>query len=383
MKKIVVFTVALLLALPIAAAQQVELVTMLVDEEGMAITTVAYEVNIEDEYISGDNKLYRVIAVEGEKATMQLIGEEEMPVLPQQGDIETFAPTQRPLIGMYMTHSDESYEKGDGVTSDEKQGGIYDVAHELKAQLEQRGVEVILDETTHHPHDAGAYRRSQRTAVEILKQNPAALVDIHRDGIPDPSEYDTQVEGDDVTRVRLLVGRVNPNASANRQFAKTIKAVADEKYPGFIKDIFIGKGNYNQEMAPNSILLEFGTHTSDKQEVLASTEYMAQVLTEAVFGTENLAGGGDMAGESSQGGNNAVPQKDTRPQTDNNANESKGGTGVWTAVFIVLGLAVAGVVIYALASGGGFKNLGTRLSRTTSEVTGGLIGKKPEEREKE
>ena len=58
-----------------------------------------------------------------------------------------------------------------------------------------------------------------------------------------------------------------------------LKSVADEYYPGLIKDIFIGKGNYNQEILPDSVLLEFGTHVSDKEQVLTSTKYMADVIT--------------------------------------------------------------------------------------------------------
>ena len=34
-----------------------------------------------------------------------------------------------------------------------------------------------------------------------------------------------------MSKVRLLVGRSNPNAAANREFAKELKAAADEMYP--------------------------------------------------------------------------------------------------------------------------------------------------------
>ena len=36
-------------------------------------------------------------------------------------------------------------------------------------------------------------------------------------------------------------------------------------------------------------------------------------------------------------------------------------------------------VIYVLASSGTFKNLGQRLSRGASQLTGGLMGKKPKD----
>ena len=54
----------------------------------------------------------------------------------------------------------------------------------MAEQLEEKGVNVIHDTTLHTPHDAGAYDRSRRTAVQILKQRPAALFDVHRDAGP-------------------------------------------------------------------------------------------------------------------------------------------------------------------------------------------------------
>ena len=41
-----------------------------------------------------------------------------------------------------------------------------------------------------------------------------------------------------MSSTRLLVGKSNPNADANRKFAKQIKAAADEMYPDLIKDIY-------------------------------------------------------------------------------------------------------------------------------------------------
>ena len=162
--------------------------------------------------------------------------------------------------------------------------GIHDVAATLKSWLEDKGIEVDFDTGTFLPHDAGAYRRSRSATASLVKKGPAAIFDIHRDGIPDAAEYETQVNGEDMTMVRLLVGRSNPNSAENRQFAVQLKSVADELYPGLVKDIFIGKGNYNQELLPDSVLLEFGTHTSDKEQVLTSTAYMADVINVAVFG---------------------------------------------------------------------------------------------------
>ena len=184
---------------------------------------------------------------------------------------------------MYSTHSDESYVPDDGTESKWKNAGIYDVGESLKHALEALGIDAVYSRETFLPHDADAYTRSRRTAEELLKKGPDALIDVHRDAVP-ANQYETKVDGDDVSKVRLFVGRSNPNAAANKAFARQLKAAADEAYPGLVKDIFIGRGNYNQELYPHAILLEFGTHKIDKDKAIASTKYMANVLNAVLYG---------------------------------------------------------------------------------------------------
>ena len=338
-----------------------------VDPSGNALFSICGSISEGDEYISGDNILYRVISVSGTQAIAERIGEETMPDVSwlKTGEAQAvFAPSApaastgtgsgQKLIAMYVTHSDESYVPTDGTESIEGQGGIYDVAREFRDALQSQGIDVILDESTHLPHDSGAYRRSRQTAERLLQQRPDAIIDIHRDGIPDESEYACTIDGESTSRVRLLVGRSNQNSEVNRDFAKQIKAVADEEYPGLVKDIFIGKGNYNQDLSPNAILLEFGTHTISKERVLNSTDMMAQVMSTALYGTQ------------------------TGSAKDTSGAQTPSGKGVSKGVIWMIVAVVAGVLIFALAQTGGGKAMGAKLGRGVSEITGGLLGKKPE-----
>jgi len=328
----------------------------LIDLEGNRLTSRAGRIYVDDEYISSDNQLYVVVQVNDQerRAVAAHMGEE--PPVDRNKAQEVFASAEekRKLICMYSTHSDESYIDGDGEASLMEDAGIYDVNEAFKAELEKLGIEVHLDETSHLPHDAKAYSRSRRTAEDLLKMSPDALIDIHRDGIPDESEYETEVDGEETSKVRLLVGRSNPNADANREFAKQIKEVADEKYDGLIKDIFIGKGNYNQELYPKAILLEFGTHTLDKDLVINSTPMMADVMNSVLYGDSASAA----------------------PADNDKAENKAGGSGmVWLIVVVIL----AGLT-YALISTGTLKNLPEKLKRGANEITGGLFGKKKKDK---
>ena len=385
MKKLIcvlTLMLALMLALPVTAraeaAQSVstqspeadadENVWTIYDEDGQYLTSIYGRVYLDDEYISSDNRLYRIIEVDDSKRTAvaQYIGQESL-IEPDNEAVATVAQESKRLIGIYSTHSDESYIPTDGAESKEKDAGIYDVDEALKKALEERGIEVELDTTTHLPHDAGAYRRSRSTAARLLKSQPAALLDIHRDGIPDPDEYVQKIEDEDATKVRLLVGKSNPNADANRKFAKQIKAAADEMYPDLIKDIYIGKGDYNQELAPRAILLEFGTHTIKKERAIKSTDYMADVLERVLFGSTAKAEGAAGADADAAGSETTA---------------EAGGSGAAWGILWVVGIALAARVGYGLITTGSFSGMWNKVKRGASETTGGLLGKKRGEREK-
>ena len=385
MKKLIcvlTLMLALMLALPVTAraeaAQSVstqapeadadENVWTIYDEDGQYLTSIYGRVYLDDEYISSDNRLYRIIEVDDSKRTAvaQYIGQESL-LEPDNEAVATVAQESKRLIGIYSTHSDESYIPTDGAESKEKDAGIYDVDEALKKALEERGIEVELDTTTHLPHDAGAYRRSRSTAARLLKSQPAALLDIHRDGIPDPDEYVQKIEDEDATKVRLLVGKSNPNADANRKFAKQIKAAADEMYPDLIKDIYIVKGDYNQELAPRAILLEFGTHTIKKERAIKSTAYMADVLERVLFGSTAKAEGAADADADAAGAETTA---------------EAGGSGAAWGILWVVGIALAAIVGYGLITTGSFSGMWNKIKRGASETTGGLLGKKRGEREK-
>lgn len=320
----------------------------LLDRSGNVLTQRAGQMYVGDGYIAGDDREYRVFAVNDAEQTAwaepvdaSAAAPAEAYAVPASAD----GGDPKKLICMYSTHSDESYVPGDGEASKWKGAGIYDVGDSLKQALEEKGIDVEYSHETFLPHDADAYTRSRRAAEEFMKRRPDALLDIHRDAVP-ASQYETEVEGEDISKVRLFVGRSNQNAAENKAFAKQIKAAADDRYPGLVKDIFVGRGNYNQELYPHALLLEFGTHEIEKDKAVDATAYMADVLNDVLYGGAAKAEGG----------------KGTR-----SAPVAK-GVG-WT-----LGLALLAAAVFALTSTGSARGAWGKLKRHASELTGGLLG---------
>lgn len=369
-KRLLGIAAALLTLCSFSAACAEEEVYALIEESGAVLTRIQGACETGDEYISSDNQHYRITEVnEAEKqAFVQSIGNADMPDVSWL-DLHKSMPVAAlggKKFALYCTHSDESYIKGDGTESVEGKGGIYDIANALGRQFEKLGVTVEISSETHLPHDAGAYRRSRQTAVALLKKQPDAIFDIHRDGIPDPDEYSTAVGNQKMSKVRLLVGKSNQNKEANLSFAKQIKAVGDKIYPGLIKDIYIGKGTYNQDLAPRSVLLEFGTHTLHKDLVLKSVQPMSEVIYKAMYGGITGSTG---ASDVSSSHNASAPST----QAETPASEDQTGAG-WI-VWLILAF-IGGLLLLAFLSGGA-KDGSRKFQRSFSELTGGLFGKKP------
>jgi len=357
----VLFTVLLLLSASLAQAEGENTYTI-VNENGERVTHFIGQPEAGDEYIARDNSHYIIRSVDHAAltATAELQGKYQMPSVEwlRSGDVtQPVSGGAGQAVAIYCTHSDESYVPNDGLHSETPRGSIYDVAETLKSNLEALGVTVYYDNETHHPHDSGAYKRSRATAEGLLKNNVDAIFDIHRDGIEDPGQYETTIEGKEASMVRLLVGRSNQNSAENKAFAVEMKAVADELYPELIRDIYIGKGSYNQDLSPNAVLLEFGTHTIDKELAKRSTQYMAETIQKTLYG----------------GVSGAAP---SNMQNDVQNGEKTRNKGAFTGIGWVLGVVIVGAVIFALAATGGVKPAMQKVKDGAREMTGGLFGKK-------
>ncbi len=301
--------------------------------DGTVLFKIGSRIYVDDQYISQDNKKYIITQVNLSKraAIAEFIEDIELPNISDllaNSSMLVFAPNESRIIGIYCTHTDESYLPSDGEASINAKGGILDVAKKLGKALEKRGIKAVVDTTSHDPHDAGAYRRSRQTAFKIIKEHrPVALFDIHRDSVP-KEEYITRINGQEIAKVRIVIGRSNQNRQANEEFAYRIKAVADKRYPGLIKDIFIGKGSYNQELHPQSLLLEFGTYDHMKERALKAASLFAEVIDIALFG--NTARYGEARRERQR----ETPEEQQLPQTQDNAGAWKGLGVLFLSIFI-------------------------------------------------
>ncbi|MGE5592429.1 MAG: stage II sporulation protein P [Betaproteobacteria bacterium] len=269
------------------------------DEDKREIFMTAIMVAPGDIFIAEDNRAYEISYVEGDRAHavfLGVMGPEEKPQSAAEGTLggaleRVFSAAVSALRGvflgqgatgrgrtvvLYNTHSDESYEPTSG-TPTKDWGDVYSVAATFESALKKQGFRVVRSTANHNPHDGAAYARSRRTMAQLIRQNPIAAFDIHRDAVP-PQAYGATVAGEDVTRITLVVGQQNQTRGQNIQFAKQLKAAADRQAPGLIKGILWAQGDYNQDMLGRSVLLEVGAHTNRLDEAERAVDLFASSI---------------------------------------------------------------------------------------------------------
>jgi len=326
----------------------------IVDEQGNMLSMMSRTIFVGDELYTSEGHSYRIRKVQGERAEAVFLGMDPQIVSYSELYAGQVAPVAKSTaeqkkgnIAVYHSHTDESYVPSDGTESIPFGGGIYQVGKAMVDTLRGKRAQVNYDQTPHDPHDNNAYVRSRRTAANLIKGGPAAIFDIHRDGVPDPNYYRAEINGKKVARLRLVVGRENPRMEANMDFAKRMMTAANNMHPKVVKEIFVGKGDYNQDLMHTALLLEAGTHTNSREEA----ERGISLFSEAVPAVLGITGAP------------AVPPPVSA------AKPAAGAGGAWKAIGWILGLTVAGGVGYLLITSGNWENVKKNLFSFSRELT--------------
>jgi stage II sporulation protein P len=264
-------------------------------------------IEIGDTFITPEFYEYEIISIENHTAKAKLVKKITPPTIKKEENVRKRKMAKRGAltkkICLYLTHNDESYVPTDGYDSIYGAGGVHDVAKEFKSSLANKNIEVVLDETLHIPHNSSAYTRSSVTAENLLAtERPDAMFDVHRDGVG-KSYYYVNIDGQELSKIRIVVGKSNPNFEENYQFAQDVFALGNSMYPWLFADVYCGKGHYNQALQPTDLLFEMGTYMIEKEYVLASIPYLADVVDIALYGSED-DGNGNLIVEANQSENN-------------------------------------------------------------------------------
>lgn len=332
----------------------------MVDEGGKEIVLTARILAPGDVFITEKNDAYEVERVDGSTAYARFVervaldaesngkkAKESSGMVTGLLDIAALQESQSRRvsrdqpIAIYHTHSDESYVPTSGTASKEW-GDVYKVGEAFAAALREKGIKAIQSKANHNPHDGGAYHRSRATASELIRDNPAFVFDVHRDAVP-ARVYMGEVGGVPISKITLIVGRQNQNRDANLTWAKRLKAEADRMHPGLIRGILWAGGNYNQDLAPRSVLMEIGAHTTSLDRAQNAARLLADVVPKVAYaGAATTAGG-------------------------------PGGT-VGRSLLWILGIGAVVAAVFLVMNEGSLKGIGKRIGHFVGAEMAGYLG---------
>jgi stage II sporulation protein P len=274
------------------ATEQVSSYYVVKDTLGVTILQTGLPVQIDDRYIDEHNVEYIVIKVDGQNAVADIVTKDQADI--DSGTTAAALPFTNPVVPaqagtgnhvvIYHTHTDESYAPTSGSASQPGAGDVYQVGNVLTDSLQKSGISVSHSTAAHDPHDVNAYNLSRKTIAQLLKEQPDAAFDVHRDSAP-AEAYITSINGIDTSKIMIVMGRSNPNLQTNLKFAQAIKAKADDLYPGLIRGIFMGKGDYNQDLYPTAVLFEMGTDSIPLDLVENTARFMGDVVAHVLTGS--------------------------------------------------------------------------------------------------
>lgn len=208
--------------------------------------------------------------------------------------------TDGPKVLIYHTHSQEEFADstpGDTSTS------IVGVGEYLTQLLNEKGIETIHDTGVYDIIDgkldrSNAYEYAGEAVEKILEENPTVevLIDLHRDGVAEGTHLVTEINGKPTAKIMFFNGLSrsrtngnidylpNPYIQDNLAFSLQMQIDAENKYPGFVRHIYLRAYRYNLHLMPKSLLVEAGAQTNTVEEMMNAMEVLSEMLEDVLVG---------------------------------------------------------------------------------------------------
>lgn len=202
----------------------------------------------------------------------------------KQEDLPTFVENNpdkpaviRKKVYIYNTHQGEEYVDFN----------VLDAANVLKNNLNDLGIDVTVEETniTEEVKKRGyTYSQSYRVTKELmtpyLNNGFDLFIDLHRDS-SNKNVTTATVSGVDYAKLMFVVGGKHETYMENYRVSDGINKMIKNNTPDISRGLLLRKSSsYNQEVAPNVILIELGGPYNTKMEVLNTLQVLAKSIYE-------------------------------------------------------------------------------------------------------
>lgn len=202
------------------------------------------------------------------------------------------------VLYIYHSHSRESFlpylrdtEKPEDAYH--SKANITYVGEMLGRALEKRGLGTTVDSTdivekleSRKLDYTSSYDVSGEIVNTARDENSKLeiFLDIHRDSLRKESTT-VKIQGANYARLLFVVGTGHEDFEKNLTFVEGLNKKLEAQYPGLSKGILqkdgsTGNGIYNQDISPNSVIVEVGGVDNTVEELHRTTEALADVISD-------------------------------------------------------------------------------------------------------
>lgn len=220
--------------------------------------------------------------------------EESGPVYEYVSDPNPKHNTDHPYIYIYNTHQTEGYSKN-GISEYDIEPTVLFASYYLREKLNDYGLPTIVETNNISEvlrvngwNYSSSYQASRFLFEDALSKNKSLnyFFDIHRDSISYQSST-TEYDGKKYARILFVIGKEHSNYEKNMDLANRLNEKLKQKIPTISRGV-IGKegknvnGIYNQDLHPNTLLIEIGGKDNSMKEVTNTMELLAKSLKELI-----------------------------------------------------------------------------------------------------
>ncbi len=204
-----------------------------------------------------------------------------------------------PIIYLYNTHQTEEYQK-DYLEPYSIKPTVMLTSYMLREQLNDLGIPTIVETRevkrilNENNWKYGRSYQVSRTFLEDAKNKNSTLelfIDIHRDSVS-RGITTINIDGKSYAKVLFVIGLEHESYTKNLALAEEIDGLINKEYPGLSRGIYKKEGQgvdgiYNQDISSNIMLIEVGGVDNNIDEVLNTTEALANILFKYINGDKN------------------------------------------------------------------------------------------------
>lgn len=194
-------------------------------------------------------------------------------------------------VFIYHTHSWEEFTTP--AKANEDKFNIVTVGDLLGEALRGKGIDTTIDKTDMSRElkkrglgTSQSYSVSRELVQTVMASSDPHqyFIDLHRDSLGKKSTTIT-INNEPYAKIAFVIGEENEQYKKNLEFANSLHQFLENSYPGISRGI-LGKygdnvdGVYNQDLSPNSLVIELGGLENNIEEITNSIDVLASAISQ-------------------------------------------------------------------------------------------------------